>query len=183
MNIFFLDQDPAVAASYHCNQHLSKMILESAQQLSTAYHALDLPTIHVPDLYRPAYQGHPCTQWTCHSVHNMRWLIELCRHLESERMSIGMNPHSSMCVVEQIDDVLTYDFPQASSQCISEPALAMPAWIKYKTSMSPIEKYKQYYQWKHKQWHLTKGVGMSYAGRTVPEFMAGPLLFPTAQIG
>lgn len=183
MNIFFLDPSPEIAASYHCNQHLSKMILESAQMLSTAYHSIGLDPIHVPDLYKPAYQGHPCTQWVCHSTDNMAWLILLCNALESERLTIGMNPHSSMCVVEQIADVIAYDFPLSHPSRISEPALAMPAWIKYKTTLSPVEKYKQYYQWKHKQWHLTKGVGMSYAGRKVPEFMAGPMVSPTVKIG
>jgi len=171
MNIFYLDPNPLIAANYHCNQHLSKMVLESAQLLSTAYHSIGLDPIHVPDLYKPAYQGHPCTQWTCQSVHNMRWLIELCYALESERMSVGMNPHSSMDTVIQIKDVLDYDYPQASAIAHTSAALAMPAWIKYKTSMSETEKYQQYYQWKHRQWHLTKGVGMSYKGRTVPEFM------------
>ena len=37
MNIFVLDEDPIKAAEYHCNKHVVKMILESAQMLSTVH--------------------------------------------------------------------------------------------------------------------------------------------------
>ena len=35
MNTFVLDTDPKVAASYHADQHLHKMILESAGRKMT----------------------------------------------------------------------------------------------------------------------------------------------------
>ena len=41
MNIFYLDRDPERAAQYHCDKHVVKMILESAQLLSTAHRVLD----------------------------------------------------------------------------------------------------------------------------------------------
>ena len=41
MNIFFLDTDPKTSASYHCDKHVVKMIIESAQLLSTAHRELD----------------------------------------------------------------------------------------------------------------------------------------------
>ena len=34
MNIFYLHSHPLVAAHYHCDKHVPKMILESAQMLS-----------------------------------------------------------------------------------------------------------------------------------------------------
>ena len=37
MNIFVLDEDPVKAAEYHCNKHVCKMILESAQMLCTTH--------------------------------------------------------------------------------------------------------------------------------------------------
>ena len=36
MNIFILDEDPSVAAQYHCDKHVVKMVLETAQMLSAA---------------------------------------------------------------------------------------------------------------------------------------------------
>lgn len=41
VNIFMLDLDPRAAAQAHCDKHVVKMILETAQLLSSAWHALD----------------------------------------------------------------------------------------------------------------------------------------------
>ena len=41
MNIFYLDKNPVVAAQMQCDKHVVKMILESAQMLSTAHRVLD----------------------------------------------------------------------------------------------------------------------------------------------
>lgn len=41
MNIFVLDTNPIVAATYHCDKHMVKMIVEYAQLLSTAHRMLD----------------------------------------------------------------------------------------------------------------------------------------------
>ena len=41
MNIFVLDEDPAAAAIMLCDKHIPKMIVESAQMLSTAHRMLD----------------------------------------------------------------------------------------------------------------------------------------------
>lgn len=41
MNIFMLDKDVTKAAQAHCDTHVSKMVTELAQMLSTAHHLLD----------------------------------------------------------------------------------------------------------------------------------------------
>ena len=41
MNIFYLDRDPKIAAQMMCDKHVVKMILESAQMLSTSHRVLD----------------------------------------------------------------------------------------------------------------------------------------------
>jgi len=41
MNIFYLSEDPVQCAKWHCDQHVTKMILEYAQLLSTAHRVLD----------------------------------------------------------------------------------------------------------------------------------------------
>ena len=47
MNIFILDKDIEKCAQYHCDKHLIKMILESAQLLCTA-HWIDKYVGYVP---------------------------------------------------------------------------------------------------------------------------------------
>ena len=41
MNIFILHEDPVVAAHMQCYKHVPKMVVESAQMLSTAHRMLD----------------------------------------------------------------------------------------------------------------------------------------------
>lgn len=41
MNIFLLSNDPRIAAKYHCDKHVVKMLVEYAQLLSTAHRQLD----------------------------------------------------------------------------------------------------------------------------------------------
>ena len=67
MNIFHLHKVPKVCAEYHCDKHVVKMILETAQMLSTAYQrhcGLD------ECLYKPAYPKHPMTIWVGDSIEN-----------------------------------------------------------------------------------------------------------------
>ena len=41
MNIFYIDENPVQAAEWMVDRHVVKMILESAQLLSTAHRLLD----------------------------------------------------------------------------------------------------------------------------------------------
>ena len=45
MNIFVLDYNPQVAAEYHCDKHVVKMILESAQILCAVHRKVYLKTM------------------------------------------------------------------------------------------------------------------------------------------
>ena len=62
MNIFYLDRDPKLAAQMHCDKHVVKMILESAQMLSTAHRFLDTDLYaDKVGLYKLAHKNHPST--------------------------------------------------------------------------------------------------------------------------
>jgi hypothetical protein len=73
MNIFFLHQDPTVAASMVCDQH-QKMILESAQLMSTAHH--ELGSSFAGSLYKSTHRNHPSAVWARTSIENYEWLYE-----------------------------------------------------------------------------------------------------------
>lgn len=92
MNIFVLDRDPVKAAQLQCDKHVNKMLLESAQMLSTAHRVLDGVETRVPSksgkttvkywrlpderedvLYKAVHVNHPCTQWTMRSSDNYNW--------------------------------------------------------------------------------------------------------------
>ena len=96
MNIFILDNDPAKAAQYHCDKHIPKMILESAQMLSTV---LGGP-------YKPTHKNHPCTLWVAESQDNAEWVMTLAWHLNNEwRARYGHNQnHKSWEVIRSMED-------------------------------------------------------------------------------
>jgi hypothetical protein len=52
MNIFVLDKNPKIAAVMHCDKHVPKMILETAQMLSTAHRVYE--TAQAEGLYKQA---------------------------------------------------------------------------------------------------------------------------------
>ncbi len=72
MNIFYLDEDPKLAAIYQYNKHVVKMILESAQMLCTAHHCIMGDDADVP--YKIAHKNHPSTIWARKSGQNYAWL-------------------------------------------------------------------------------------------------------------
>ena len=166
MNIFVLDQSPAVAASYHCDQHLHKMILESAQMLSTAMHTW-YPHLS-PHLYKPAHPNHPCTVWIAQSKTNAVWVSELMWELDSIRMDLGSDSHSSMFIRQMLIDNLT----TAEYLPVPKPEFifAGPLQYKLRPDLTIYQKYQEYYKLKQKLWLGTRNQ-MSYKNRPVPPFL------------
>jgi len=87
MNIFYLDKDPTTAAMSHCDQHCVKMILETAQLLSTAHRELDGDEYaNARGLYKATHKNHPSAIWVRESAANYEWayslLVELCNEYE-----------------------------------------------------------------------------------------------------
>jgi hypothetical protein len=95
MNIFFIDKDPVVAAQAMTDKHVIKMILESAQLLSTAHRVLDgyestiitkaghnkksfvLSNAFYNDLlYKSTHVNHPSGIWARESSSNYIWLYK-----------------------------------------------------------------------------------------------------------
>ena len=73
MNIFAFDPCPMLSATWLDDVRKNKMILESAQMLSTAIRWLD-PDTELP-VYKLAYINHPCSKWARHSRDNFKWLL------------------------------------------------------------------------------------------------------------
>ena len=92
MNIFYVDKNPIVAAQMMVNSHVVKMILESAQLLSTAHRLLDgtmyievspkgrkikrwrLDDSRNDVLYHATHVNHPSAVWVRESAFNYSWL-------------------------------------------------------------------------------------------------------------
>jgi hypothetical protein len=150
MNIFVLDLDPKKCAEYHCDKHVIKMILETAQLLSTVCRYYD-----IDHGYKLTHKNHPCSIWLRESYQNVVWLwklgIELCHEYERRYKKV----HKSFGVIQftPLDDL--YKIYENKTEMTSFK-LAMPD--QYKTE-NPVESYKLYYlnekkdiaKWKHSQ--------------------------------
>jgi len=75
MNIFALDLDPRIAASMHCDKHVTKMSVEYAQLLSSAHHRWQSP--YAALLYKATHQRHPSTLWAGDHPDHYDWLYAL----------------------------------------------------------------------------------------------------------
>ena len=70
-----------VAAEMHCNKHVVKMILETAQMLSTAHRVIDGDEYaDRMGLYKMAHKNHPSTIWTRTSTENYMNLTDCLVH-------------------------------------------------------------------------------------------------------
>jgi len=158
MNVFFLDRDPVKAAACHADRHVLKMILESAQLLSTAkafWGEAD------PDLYRPTHANHPCGIWTRTSKENYAWLYRLFAALLDEYAFRYGRVHASSRLREKLASP-----PAAMPETgFTEPALAMDE--EYVVTGDAVASYRNYYR-------LGKAHLHRWTRRGAPEWIAVP---------
>lgn len=76
MNIFATSECPIQSAQDMTNVHVVKMIVESAQLLSTAHFILDGARVG----YKPTHQNHPSAVWCRETSANYAWLY---RHFQA----------------------------------------------------------------------------------------------------
>jgi hypothetical protein len=159
MNIFYLDHDPVKCAMYHGDKHCVKMILESAQLLSSAHRVLDgneitkktannrtMTTYSHPDptreseLYKMTHRNHPCAIWSRETSENYKWLVSLTDALIDEyRFRYGKDHAvlAKMPLLRQLpNNIKVGDFTQ--------PAQAMPD--AYRVDGDSQSAYREYYR-------------------------------------
>ena len=133
MNIFVLDEKVEKCAEYHCDKHVIKMILESAQMMSAVVR-LDGYDIG----YKLTHKNHPCTIWARKSLSNYIWLFKLVEHLNAEyryRYNKDVN-HKSF------DMVKTLPTPNLPDTGLTPFAQAMPDQYRNKNA---VKAYRDYY--------------------------------------
>jgi len=179
VNIFWLHNNPYVNARYHCDKHIKKMVLETAQMLSTAVHIVGAPTSKV---YKKAYMNHPCTVWARESFANFIELWQLGMALGEEwSYRYGRKDketHNSYEVIKGMDlETIGDKFLQHNSLAFNwvtvNGSTTKPQCMpdEYKTT-DTIEAYRNYYIGDKV---LDKGIVDYSKGRSVPEFLQGVL--------
>lgn len=158
MNIFATSSCPVESAQALADKHVVKMIVESAQILSTALITVwgfkPGSVIGGVTLYRPTHAYHPCVKWAGESVANMRWLarhgIALCDEY-SMRYSTAkvLKRHKSTDLLRAILKLVEVDVGVSSDSAFTPMALAMPDHFKRD---DPHMAYKLYLRAKYQTW-------------------------------
>jgi hypothetical protein len=164
MNIFFLDWDTEKCAKYHCDKHVVKMILETAQLLCGVHHMTHQVTHHVTHQvpYKLSHKNHPCAIWTRESLSNYLYLCDLGLELCKEYTYRYNKRHKSQEVIEWC----LSNKPNITDKGFTLPPKAMPD--EYKV-VDVVESYRNYYngakkdfaKWKNRdtpEWFIRSSV-------------------------
>ena len=161
MNIFFLDFDTKKCAEYHCDKHVVKMILETAQLLCGVHHLTPQVTPQVP--YKLSHKNHPCAIWTRESLSNYLYLCDLGLELCKEYTYRYGKRHKSQDVIEWC----LCNKPMIVDLGFTTPPMAMPD--EYKV-MYVVQSYRNYYMGAKKSFAVWKN-------REVPEWFSNNEVF------
>lgn len=135
MNIFVINLDPVKAACQLHDKHVNKMVLESAQLLCTTRRLLGDTN---PNLYKIAFQNHPCTIWTRQSKENYLWLLDHFNALCGEYTYRYFKHHKCANLITHLAQEID-GFPLKG---LTPFALAMPDEFKQE---DPVTSYRGYY--------------------------------------
>jgi hypothetical protein len=147
MNIFFLDFDTTKCAKYHCDKHVVKMVLETAQLLCGSHWVIGS---EAP--YKLSHKNHPCAIWVRESLSNYLYLCDLGLELCKEYTFRYGKTHKSQSIIEWcMENKLN-----VADKGFTEPPKAMPD--EYKV-IDVIQSYRNYYikekskftTWKNRQ--------------------------------
>ena len=180
MNIFILSTDPKEAAQIQCDRHVVKMILESAQMLSTAHRVLDGELTRIPSksgktmvkgwilpdyredlLYKAVHVGHPCTIWTIESLQNYNWHYKhFCALAEEYEYRYGKK-HKSFVDLGDVLSMAPKNIPNVDQTPFK---LAMGAAPECINNNDPVGSYRAFYQTKQERFK------MAWTKREIPDW-------------
>ena len=175
MNIFMLDECPVQSAQSMVDKHVVKMILESAQLLSTAHRVLDGAPVEVTlekdgkrrkktvwilgdqrndVLYNATHINHPSAIWARQSISNYSWLVDHLFALSDEYTHRYNKRHATMSKLGYL--IQSPPFNLNDWDITKMPSCMDPEYI---VSEDPIENYRNYYRlgkanlhsWKNRQ--------------------------------
>ena len=158
MNIFYLHEDPQTCAQMHHDKHVVKMILETAQLLSTAHRVIDgemyedktnngrkikrwrLEDVEKENtLYKATHINHPSNVWARETEANYNWLYKLFIHLGLEYTYRYGKVHES---IRKLSVKLSQPPKNIKQAAMTKMPQAMPDEYKNESS---IEAYRTYY--------------------------------------
>lgn len=163
MNLFVLDTDPDVAAFYHCDKHVLKMIIETGQLLCTAHWVLWLKHLgknrddfrllrdvndfllqNIPVDEQPPWKmthiNHPCAIWVRETVSNYSWALRLMKALLLQYKIRYKKAHKSQAVYRWLHQNIP---PGIKDESLTDFPICMPEDCK--VNEDPVLSYQKYY--------------------------------------
>lgn len=146
MNVFRLSNDPRECAKYHCDKHVSKMLVEGVQVIQTALFLNGYPREKLS--YKPTQFNHPIIKWCRESLRNLMYVHGLCHNLHEEWKFRYGHPedkeHKSFQALKSID---TSKFPMYFGKHFTETQQpkVVPEDIANKYD-DVVEAYRAYYR-------------------------------------
>lgn len=180
MNVFILDKDPVVSAQLQCDKHIVKMIVESAQMLSTAHRMLDgdlerrpsksgktivkywrMPDWRENTLYKAVHMYHPCSVWTMKSNNNYNWhwihFAALCDEYKYRYEKV----HATDTQLRNVLKTLPENIPVGP---MTPQPLAMTSNPECMDPNNIVESYRKFYQTKQQRFK------MAWTKRKIPDW-------------
>ena len=177
MNIFAVNSDPRIAALELPDKLIPKMIVESAQMLSTAHRMIDgeqyydlskngrriarwrHPNSNLENvLYKASHQNHPSAVWVRENAIQYQYMydlfVALCDEYTYRYGKVHMTDSKLRDVLNNIPDKM----PLGDWR---EPPQAMPDDVKSESSLDAYHKYYREYKKSFAKW----------TNREVPQFM------------
>ena len=162
MNVFYVDKHPVRAAEQMCDKHIVKMILESAQLLSTCHRVQDgteyydktangrkikrwkhpNPNLELL-LYKAGWVKHPSTIWLFESAYNYIWLYKHMIALNDEYKKRYGHTKNHV-TIDKLGEILKHPPKNAKyNKIATDPKPAMPEYCK--VDGDAVASYRNYY--------------------------------------
>lgn len=181
MNVFYLDKCPRQCAEWMVDKHVVKMIVESAQLLSTAHRVMDGLEVKVDyktdkgklrsknvwvlgdgrnDLfYSATHINHPSAIWVRESVENYNWLVDHLFALGDEYTYRYGKQHLT---IRKLGYEIQSPPRNLRDWDWTSPPSAMDS--QYIVSTDPVKNYRNYYKYGKSKLH-------SWKKREAPEWI------------
>ena len=171
MNIFILSENPVEAAQFQCDKHVVKMVVESAQMLSTVHRILDGTLMRAPSksgktmskhwihpdktldetLYKAVHMSHPCTVWTMQTNTNYRWHYEhFCALCDEYTYRYGRIHATNL----KLRNVLASAPKNIQKGELTQFPLAMKANPECMFPEDPVRSYRMFYETKQDRFRM-----------------------------
>lgn len=165
MNLFLLDTNPTACARAHCDKHVVKMTLESAQILCSAHWLAD--GFVGEGWYGLTHKGHPVVRWAAANVQHYRVVYAQFAALAAEYEYRYGREHLSWCklgkVLEEPPQFIDYGAPVGYVLCMPEEYWGGPS--KYVARLdTAVAAYRRYYRGEKQRM-------FKWTGRDVPDWL------------